>query len=118
MDLTRTVLVGDPVTVDVQWFQGLFDVRVEVNWAAFSDSTIGCTNPIADNYAVEAIEDDGSCTYQSLCGSGTVWSTSAGQCVSADPACPQDVNGDGMVGVSDILVLLSFFGVSCTESGE
>ena len=60
-------------------------------------------------------EDDGSCTYQSLCGSGTVWSASAGQCVSADPARPQDVNGDGVIGVSDILELLSFFGLVCAD---
>ena len=118
MDLTRTVLVGDSVTANVQWFQGLYNVQVEVDWSALTDPSNGCTNPIADNYAAEAVEDDGTCTYQALCGSGTVWSASAGQCVLADPTCPQDVNGDGMVGVSDILELLSFFGVNCAESGE
>lgn len=115
MNLTQTVLVGNPVAVNVQWFQGLFDVNLEVDWSALSDASSGCTNPIADNYVAEAIEDDGSCTYQSLCGSGTVWSASAGQCVSADPACPQDVNGDGVIGVSDILELLSFFGLICAD---
>ena len=115
MDLTRTVLVGDSVTANVQWFQGLYDVQVEVDWSALTDPSNGCTNPIADNYAAEAVEDDGTCTYQALCGSGTVWSASAAQCVLADPACPQDVNGDGVVAVSDILELLSFFGLSCAD---
>lgn len=115
MDLTRAVLIGDPVTANVQWFQGLFDVNVEVDWSALIDPSSGCTSPIADNYSAEATEDDGSCTYQSLCGSGTVWSASAGQCVSADPACPQDVNGDGVIGVSDMLELLSFFGLVCAD---
>ena len=118
MDLTRTVLVGDPVTANVQWFHGLFDVHVEVDWSALSDSTSGCTNPIADNYSAEAIEDDGSCTYQSLCGSGTVWSMSAGQCVSVDSTCPQDVNGDDLVGVSDVLLILSMYGESCAVETE
>ena len=118
MDLTRTVLVGDPVTANVQWFHGLFDVHVEVDWSALSDSTSGCTNPIADNYFAEAIEDDGSCTYQSLCGSGTVWSMSAGQCVSVDSTCPQDVNGDDLVGVSDVLLILSMYGESCVAETE
>ena len=115
MDLTQTVMVGEPVSVQVQWFHGVFTVGVEVDWSGLTDSSAGCTNPIADNYAPEALEDDGSCAYPSLCGSGTVWSMSAGQCVSADPACPQDVNGDGVIGVSDILELLSFFGLVCAD---
>jgi hypothetical protein len=57
------------------------------------DSTTcnGCTDLDACNYDVDALNDDGSCEYESC-------------------ACPEDVNGDGVISVADILVLLGEFG--------
>ena len=52
----------------------------------------GCTDPEACNYDSDALYDDGSCEN---CG------------------CPQDIDNDGVVTVSDILAALSEFG--CTS---
>lgn len=56
---------------------------------------LGCTYVEAINYDPEATIDDGSCT-QDPC-----------------PVCLGDVNGDGYIGVSDVLILLSVFGMDC-----
>ena len=55
------------------------------------DDVPGCTYAGAENYASSATLDDGSCVFGSN-------------------ACAEDVNGDGLVGVSDILIVLSTFG--------
>ena len=56
----------------------------------------GCTYEAAENYNASAIRDDGTC---------------AGFEGNAD--CPTDVDGDGTVGVNDLLEILSIFGTSC-----
>ena len=86
-----------------------------VDWTSYGSVSAGCTIPVADNFDPEATEDDGSCTYQSLCGSGTIWSHEEGQCVSLDAQCPPDVNGDGLVGVADVLLVLTYYGESCDD---
>ena len=43
-----------------------------------------------------------------------MWSVADEQCVLADPTCPPDVNGDGLIGVADILEVLSYYGESCS----
>ncbi|MDA0913403.1 MAG: hypothetical protein O3B11_06195, partial [Bacteroidetes bacterium] len=55
----------------------------------------GCTNPNATSYDAGAINDDGSCDYS--------------------PACLGDLNLDNIVGTSDLLILLSSFGLPCPE---
>lgn len=55
---------------------------------------LGCTYEDASNYSGSATMDDGSCTF-------------------GPASCPEDVNFDGLVGVSDVLLLLSAFGQSC-----
>ena len=54
----------------------------------------GCTDMDACNYNADATMDDGSCEFESC-------------------DCPEDVNGDGVISVADILVLLGEFG--CTS---
>ena len=56
---------------------------------------LGCTYLDAINYDSNATIDDGSCT-QDPCA-----------------VCLGDVNGDGYIGVSDVLALLSVFGMNC-----
>ena len=51
----------------------------------------GCTDSTACNYDENAVVDDGSCEFTSC-------------------TCPEDVNGDGVVSVADILLLLGEFG--------
>ncbi len=111
---SRWALVGEPMSGRVLWFHGLFEVEFAVDWALLEDGISGCTVSVADNYNSEATVDDGSCTYQGFCGPGTVWSVADEQCVLADPTCPPDVNGDGLIGVADILEVLSYYGESCS----
>ena len=53
----------------------------------------GCTNPNATSYDADAVNDDGTCDYS--------------------PACLGDLNLDNIVGTSDLLILLSSFGLPC-----
>ena len=55
----------------------------------------GCTDPEACNFDPAASTDDGTCDY-----------------ACPNPSCPGDVDGDGVHGATDILVILSQFG--CT----
>ena len=57
--------------------------------------TAGCTNANATNYDANAINDNGTCDYS--------------------PACLGDLNLDNIVGTSDLLILLSSFGLPCSE---
>jgi|GEM_PF-384301 hypothetical protein len=56
---------------------------------------LGCTAEDAENYSAIAIFDDGSCQFNS------------------ESSCPQDLDGDGIVGVADVLELLTYFGSFC-----
>ena len=58
-------------------------------------SWVGCTMPEASNFEVEAIFDDGSCLF------------------SDSMNCQQDLDADGIIGIADILQLLTFFGTVC-----
>jgi hypothetical protein len=59
-----------------------------------TDDIPGCTYPDAANFDPAATMDDGSC-------------------LSAEPACVGDLNGDGVVSVVDLLALLGVFGDAC-----
>ena len=87
----------------------------------------GCTDSTACNYNDEANEDDGTCTYPpfgladceaggALCGEGTIWDASLQACVGFNE-CPSDLDGDGVIGVNDLMQLLSTFGTDCPEAG-
>jgi hypothetical protein len=55
--------------------------------------------------------EDGDC-----CGAGTLWDATSGTCVgdgSAVSNCPEDLDGDGAVSVSDVLQMLGAFGDIC-----
>lgn len=47
------------------------------------------------------------------CGDGLMWDVYAGSCVPETPLCPVDLDGDGLVATSDLLVLLGVFGTPC-----
>ena len=110
-----TGVLGTTLVCEVQWLGGLFSLTQPVDWQALTGQAFGCTNPVADNFDAAATADNGSCIYSGLCGAGTVWSVAAGQCVVANPSCPSDVNGDAAVGVADLLVVLSHFGMDCAD---
>ncbi|HAW73457.1 MAG TPA: hypothetical protein DCX00_06515 [Flavobacteriales bacterium] len=83
----------------------------------------GCVDPEACNYASEANCGDESCIYpplglsncydgETFCGEGTIWDASLQTCVAFDD-CPADLNGNGLVEVSDLLLVLADFGTEC-----
>ena len=51
------------------------------------------------------------------CGEGTIWSGELGECIAYNP-CPKDLDGDGAIGVEDLLQLLNAFGTDCPDPNE
>lgn len=73
----------------------------------------GCMASNACNFNSDATYDDGSCDFFTcLCLDGTIWSEELGGCIPAT-TCPQDLDYDGVVGVNDLMNLLSAFGTPC-----
>ena len=116
LDSTEFVAaIGQPTEVVWTWMNGLFAVTRHVDWALLETSGAGCTMAVADNYDPEATQDDGSCTFNALCGAGTVWSPALQQCVIESAICAEDLNGNGLVDIEDMLMLLGVFGTPCTD---
>ena len=93
----------------------------------------GCTNSAACNYDALAVVDDGSCNYTccpgpACCLSGTYWSYELEGCVPENTpflndldstailnSCYFDTDFDGLIGVPDLMNVLSVFGLQCGE---
>ena len=76
---------------------------------------LGCTAYDACNYDPTATEENGSCTYPvedylDCDGNCLNDSDGDGTCDELEPACLGDLNGDGLRGAADILIILSAFG--------
>jgi uncharacterized protein (TIGR02145 family) len=82
----------------------------------------GCTDSAACNFNAEANMEDDSCLYPlfgtdcetgaAACGEGTEWDVTVQACVVSD-FCQEDLDGDGVIGVNDLMQLLSMFGTDC-----
>lgn len=82
----------------------------------------GCTDESACNFNAEANNADNSCIYPlfgedcetgaAACGEGTEWDVTVQACVVSD-FCQEDLDGDGAIGVTDLMQLLSLFGTDC-----
>lgn len=101
----------------------------------------GCNDPAACNFDSEATSEDGSCVpsgcmeaeacnYNALaecegeacdynccpgpgcCGVGMFWDYELEQCQIFE-TCQEDLDGDGVIGVNDLMQLLSLFGTDC-----
>ena len=104
----------------------------------------GCTDSTACNFDSEATSDDGSCipsgcmeteacNYNALaecdgeecdysccpgpgcCGEGMFWDYELEQCQIFE-TCQEDLDGDGGIGINDLMQLLSSFGTMCEDS--
>ena len=81
-------------------------------------AVLGCTNPSASNWNSEANTDDGSClidgcTYADADNYDSNANNDDGSCqFSLGSACLGDLNNDGAVAASDLLLFLSAFGTT------
>ena len=84
----------------------------------------GCMEPLACNYNALAECEGEACDYTccpgpGCCAGGTSWDYDLGQCVPDETndatanSCPQDLDFDGVIGVGDLMDLLSVFGTDC-----
>lgn len=82
---------------------------------------VGCTLPAAENYNPDAVIDDGSCflagcTDEDALNFHPAFTFDDGTCTYAsdfESACLMDGDGDGSIGVGDLLTLLTMFGTTC-----
>ena len=58
------------------------------------------------------VYDDDEVDPSFYCGTGTEWSEAEGKCVAL-PQCTGDVDLNGSINVSDLLLFLSVFGSDC-----
>jgi hypothetical protein len=90
----------------------------------FAVTVNGCTNSDALNYNPNATFDDGSCQYP-LPIEGCTYTTATnysaaatqddGSCifVTNPTTCPEDIDGNSTVGVSDLLLFIAAYGITC-----
>ena len=103
-----TTLNGADVTVSIEC-----DGSISIN-----DAQVIAADIEADNGVVHVLDAvltlpvaSSSCEDGSCCGAGTVWDPISQTCVAED--CHGDMNDDGFISISDILMMLGFFGHDC-----
>jgi hypothetical protein len=80
---------------------------------------LGCTYPDACNYAIVATRDDGSCVFQGCIDADALNYDPAagcddGSCIYGSGAsCAGDLNDDGLINATDLLLFLSVFATTC-----
>lgn len=110
-NLTVSVL-GSPFEFGEYSFP--FQIIVQEN----NDPIIGCDYTMALNYLPVATVGDGSCIFEGcmdpLASNFNALANTEGDCeYFVSDSCPKDLDGDGLVGVSDLLSLLSDYGAVC-----
>jgi hypothetical protein len=88
-------------------------------------SCAGCVYPGACNYNALATLDDGSCEYTSCAGCtysdasnyDMMASVDDGSCMfdTATDSCPEDLDDNGEIGTSDLLIILAVYGADCPD---
>ena len=110
-------IFGQPFSVGTQTYTAVLEVVGNPN------PIPGCTYPLASNYMSFATTDDGSCIFPGCTDPeagnySPIANSDDGSCgegcdPNADSSCTSDNNGDGVVNVSDLLILLGEFGGDC-----
>lgn len=82
-----------------------------------------CTDSYACNFDSEAVCGGGNCDYSccpgpGCCLEGTVWDAELGGCIQMGISCHGDLDFDGIIGVNDLMALLSTFGTDCPDVEE
>lgn len=120
---------------------GNYELGVVFNSEDIGSIDLGCTDPDACNFSPAAVYDDGSCipagcmdstacNYNAsagclgeacdfsccpgpgCCSDGMQWDYELQVCVF-DQICSEDLTGDGVIGVNDLMQLLSSYGTTC-----
>jgi hypothetical protein len=132
---TATATFAEPIQGAGDWTITIMNSWASSNGASYETtltfdglcegplSVPGCTDAGACNYDATATADDGSCEYEScacpgdLDGDGQVAVTDVLLFLSdfgcVDAPCVGDANGDGNTNVEDLLLMLSTFGAIC-----
>ena len=101
---------GDPTALNYVSFgtgnslQCLFEEQVCGSGLSWNENTNSCE---VDDEFLQAI-------LVNICGEGTIWNLELSQCFP-EGLCPEDLDSDGIVGIADLLQLLSMFGTPCDE---
>ena len=101
-----------------------FDPQANTDDGSCLFEVMGCTYEAALNYVSNATVDDGSCLFPTIGVLGCTYPEASNYNSNADSddgsclfdlvsSCPEDVNSDGLVDVTDFLQLLGAFGTSC-----
>ena len=87
---------------------------------AFTQVTLpGCMDSEACNYNALAECEGEACDYTccpgpGCCSAGMYWDYDLEQCLNYE-TCQEDLDGDGVIGINDLMELLSSFGTMCEE---
>ena len=110
-------IFGQPFSIGEQSFSGWLEVAENPN------PILGCTYANAVNFLNYANDDDGSCLFAGCTDStaanfnpiATIDDGSCGEAcdLAGDSTCQADNDGDGVITVSDLLILLGEFGATC-----
>jgi chitinase len=96
----------------------LADMIESVFCNGYTPDIEGCTNPDADNYNAAATVDNGSCIvpgcmYPQAENYNPVATYDDLSCAFSGSTCASDLNDDGFVNITDLLIFISDFGSVC-----
>jgi hypothetical protein len=106
----RWVYISSDIILPVQCWESC------VNCSDMPNTLYGCTNVAACNYNPNAIEDNSTCIMPGCMDTNAsnyapnAICQSPESCVYVNPDCPADLDFNGTVGVSDLLILLAAIG--------
>jgi hypothetical protein len=88
--------------------------EIEFSSALLNGTELVCGDEPCEDVNANGVCDDDEIDPSFYCGTGTVWDEAEGKCLAL-AQCTGDIDSDGAVNVSDLLVFLSVFGDDCQE---